>query len=201
MKSESRTGWRLSAALLALGVGLLMAGAAAASEAAPGGHGGIDPAKIQDFTWRIVNFVVFAGILIYLLRKPAKAFFAKRSQEVAQTLEDLEAQKAAAEAAVREAEARLAAVADEREKIIQLYLSEGEREKAKILEKANMAAERIKEMAKVTIEQETKKAAQNLKQEVVDQATKLAMDLIQKKATPADQHGLVEEYLKKVETH
>ena len=185
---------------MSLGSGLLLAGAAVASEA--GGHGGISPEKIQDMIWRTVNFVVFAAILIKLLAKPAKNFFAQRSQGVAQTLEDLEAKKAAAQAAVKEAEVRLDAGAKEREAILQQYLAEGENEKAKILDKANAVAERLKEMARVSIEQETKKAAQSLKEEVVDQATQLAMDLIKEKATYADQQGLVEEYLKKVvKTH
>jgi F-type H+-transporting ATPase subunit b len=204
MKAKQAFGWlKAAAAFLGLSAGVLLAGVAAASEAAHGGgHGGISPEKIQDMIWRTVNFVVFAGILIKLVAKPAKNFFGKRSQDVAQSLEDLEAKRAAAQAAVKEAEARLAEVAKERESIIQQYLAEGQNEKAKILDKANAVAERIKEMARVSIEQETKKAAQSLKEEVVDQATQLATDLIKKKATSADQQGLVEEYLKKVvKTH
>jgi F-type H+-transporting ATPase subunit b len=162
----------------------------------------MDPAKVQDLIWRTVNFVVFAGILIKLVAKPAKNFFAQRTQDVAQNLDDLEAKRAAAEAALKEAEARLAAVAKEHEAILKQYVAEGEMEKSKILDKANAVAERLKEMALVSIEQESKKAAQSLKEEIVDQATQLATDLIKKKATPADQQGLVEEYLKKVvKTH
>jgi F-type H+-transporting ATPase subunit b len=204
MKAKPDSGWLKTLAVgLGLGAGLLLAGAALASEAAHGGgHGGIDPAKLPDLLYRTINFLVFAGILIKLVAKPAKAFFSQRSQDVAQTLEELEAKRAAAEAAVKAAEARLAEVAREYEAIIQQYLAEGEMEKAKILDKANAVAERIKDMARVSIEQETKKAAQTLKEEVVDQATQLAMDLIRKKATPTDQQGLVEEYLKKVvKTH
>ena len=93
-------------------------------------------------------------------------------------------------------------MAQEREKIIQQYKTEGEMERAKILDKANMVAERIKDMAKLSIQQEIKKATQNLREEVVDLATKMATDTIKEKATYADQQGLVEEYLKKVvETH
>jgi F-type H+-transporting ATPase subunit b len=205
MSSAHRTGWlRAGAAFLGMGAGLLLAGAALAAEAGGhgGGHGEISPEKIQDLTWRTVNFVVFAAILIKLVAKPAKNFFAKRSRGLAETLEDLEAKKAAAALAVKEAETRLAEVATEREKIIKQYMAEGEMEKAKILDKANLVAERIREMAAHTIQLETKKAAQGLKEEVVDLATQMATDLIKKKATSADQHGLVEEYLKKVvQTH
>ena len=204
MNGGRRTGrLRIVAGFWGLGAGLLLAGVAAASEAAHGGgHGGISPEKIQDLIWRTVNFVVFAGILIKLVAKPAKKFFAQRSQDVATTLEETEARQAAAEAAVKAAEARLAAVAKERQGVIQQFVAEGEMEKAKILDKANQVAARIKEMAAFTIEQETKKAAQGLKEEVVGLATQMATDMIAEKATYADQQGLVEEYLKKVvETH
>jgi F-type H+-transporting ATPase subunit b len=188
------------AGLGALGIGavLFLAGAAAASGG--GGHGGIDPAKVTDFILRTANFVVFAGILIYLLAKKVrvKDFFAARAQEIAKSLEDLEAEKAAAAKALADAEAKLAQVAGEREKIIQQYVAEGEMEKAKIVEKAEMVAARIKEMAAMTISQETKKATQELKQEIADLSTKMAEDLLKEKVTYADQQQLVEEYLKKV---
>jgi F-type H+-transporting ATPase subunit b len=204
MNMENRTGghWGL-ATLLSLGFSLVLVGLALASEAAHGGgHEGISPAKITDFTWRTVNFLVFAGILIKLVAKPAKNFFGQRSEEIAQSLEDLEAKKAAAAVALKEAEARLAEVAKEREAIIKQYMAEGEVEKAKILDKANVVAERLKGMASLTIQQEVRKATQSLREEVADLATKMAKDLIKKKATFADQQGLVEEYLKKVvETH
>ncbi|MDP2045177.1 MAG: hypothetical protein Q8L00_03075 [Deltaproteobacteria bacterium] len=202
MNGGRRNGWRrIGAAFWGLGAVLLLAGVAAASEAA-GGHGGISAEKLQDLLWRTVNFVVFAGILIYLVAKPAKNFFAQRTQDVATSLEEMAAKQAEFEAAVAAAEARLAAVAKERQGVIQQFIAEGEMEKAKILDKANQVAARIKEMAAFTIEQETKKAAQSLKEEVVGLATQMATDMIKEKATYADQQGLVEEYLKKVvETH
>jgi F-type H+-transporting ATPase subunit b len=200
MNGGRRTGWlRIGAAFWGLGAGLLLVGAAAASEAA---HGGVTPEKMSELLWRTVNFVVFAAILVKLVAKPAKKFFAQRSQDVAATLDELEAKRAASEAAVKAAEERLAAVAKEREKVIQQFVAEGEMEKAKILDKANQVAARIKDMAAMTIQQETQKAAQGLKEEVVGLATQMATDMIKEKATYADQQGLVEEYLKKVvKTH
>lgn len=177
---------------------LLLALAGSAWAAGGGEHGGITEGKITDFIWRTFNFVVFAAILIKLAVKPAKAFFASRSQEIAQNLEELEAKKAAAAQALAEAEARLAQVAAERDAIVKQFMSEGEAEKAKIIAKAEMVAVRIKEMAKLTIEGETKKAVQELKREVAEQATQMAEELIKKKITSGDQKRLVEEYLTKV---
>lgn len=188
------------AGLGVLGFGAVLALTQVAAASGGGGHGGIDPAKVTDFILRTVNFVVFAGILVYLLAKKVrvKDFFASRSQEIAKTLDDLEAEKDAAAKALAEMEAKLAAVAAERDKIIQQYRAEGELEKAKILEKAEAVAARIKEMAAMSISQETKKATQELKKEVADLATRLAEDLLREKVTYTDQQELVEEYLKKV---
>lgn len=199
MSREGSWGRRLLGKVaLGLTVGLLWTGPALAGGA--GEAGGLDPAQVTDFIWRSFNFLVFAAILVYLLGKkfPVKDIFAARSQDIAQSFEDLEAKKVAAAQALKEAEERLAQVATERDKIIQQYLAEGEMEKARMLAKAEEVARRIKEMAALTIQQETKKAAQELKREVVDLATQLAEDLIKDKVTPADQQQLVEEYLKKV---
>ncbi|MBW1918005.1 MAG: ATP synthase F0 subunit B [Deltaproteobacteria bacterium] len=176
---------------------VLMVGVAWAAEA---GHGGgeHDAARIKDLIWRTVNFVVFAGILIKLATKPIKEFFAGRKQQIAQNLEELESQKAAAEKALAEAQARLATVAEEREKIIKIFIAEGEAEKARIIERAEQAAARIKEMAALTIEAETKKAAADLKRELVETAAQLSEGLIKEHITADDQQRLVDEYLTKV---
>jgi len=184
-------------ALLALVGTVLMVGVAGATEA---GHGGgeHDATRLNDLIWRSVNFVVFAGVLIKLATKPIKEFFASRKQQIAQNLEELESQKAAAEKALAEAQAKLAAVAEEREKIIQLFISEGEAEKAKIIARAEQAAARIKEMAALTIEGETKKAAAQLKRELVETAAQLSEGLIKEHITADDQQRLVDDYLTKV---
>ena len=63
MNGGRASGWqRIGAAFWGLGAVLLLAGVAAASEAAHGGgHGGISAEKMQDLLWRTVNFVVFAA--------------------------------------------------------------------------------------------------------------------------------------------
>ncbi len=186
--------------LLGLGASFLVVSVALASggEAAHGGGHGISPAKITDFIWRTVNFIVFAGLLVYLVAKPAKQFFAGRSSDIGETFEELEAKKAEAEAALMAAQERLAQVGAEREKLLEQFMAEGEAEKEKIIEKAEMVAARIKEMAALSIEQETKKATQELRKEVAEQATQMAEELIHKEITPTDQNKLVEEYLQNV---
>ena len=184
--------------MLGLLSGLFMVGAAWASEAGGHGHGGIDPAKLPDLLWRTVNFVIFAGILYKLAAKPIKMFFAGRKEEISTELQDLETEKIKILKALKAAKAQLAAVAAERDQIIQQYIAEGEAEKAKIIQKAEQTAQRLKDMAAMTIEGETKKAAAELKKEIVDTAVKLSEQLIKEKIVPEDQQRLVDDYLAKV---
>lgn len=182
--------------LWGLFAGLAVAGSAWAS--AEGGHGGIDAAKLDDLLWRTVNFVIFAAILYKLAAKPIKTFFAGRKAEISNELQDLETRKISVQKALKEAKAQLAAVAAERDQIIQQYIAEGEAEKAKIIAKAEQQAQRLKDMAVMTIEGETKKAAADLKREIVETAVRLSEQIIKDKIVPEDQQRLVDDYLAKV---
>jgi F-type H+-transporting ATPase subunit b len=196
MRMGKISGLRIQGILLGLLSGLAMVGVAWASEA--GGHGGIDSAKLNDLLWRTVNFVIFAGIIYKLAAKPVKEFFAGRKTDIRAELQDLESQKIKVQKALKEAKKQLAAVAAEREQVIQQYIAEGEAEKAKIIEKAELSAQRLKDVAVMTIEAETKKAAADLKREIVETAVQLSERLIREKIVPADQQRLVDDYLVKV---
>jgi F-type H+-transporting ATPase subunit b len=196
MRIGKMSGLKIQGVALGLVAGLAVIGAAWASEA--GGHGGIDAAKLNDLLWRTVNFVIFAGILYKLAAKPIKEFFASRKADINTELQDLETQKMTVQKALKAAKAQLAAVAAEREQIIQQYIAEGEAEKVKIIEKAEQSAQRLKDMAVMTIEAETKKAIVELKKEIVDTAVQLSEQILKEKIVPEDQQRLVDDYLAKV---
>jgi F-type H+-transporting ATPase subunit b len=164
-----------------------------------GEHGAVlDPAKLPDLLWRTVNFVIFAGILYKLAAKPIKQFFAGRNADIGTEIQDLETARMKLQKALKEAKAQLDAVAAEREQLIQQYIAEGEAEKAKIIAKAEQTAQRLKDMAIMTIEGETKKAAADLKKEIIETAVKLSEQIIKERIVPEDQQRLVDDYLAKV---
>ena len=163
MNLENRSGWRWGVAVLgALVFCLLLVGLALAAEAAPGGHEGISPAKVTDFTWRTVNFFVFAGLLIYILTKkfPVKRLlhgpFPGDRQEPGRSGEA----KGGGGRGPQGSGSPPGRSGQGAEAILKQFMAEGEMEKAKILDKANTVAARIKEMASLSIQQETRKATQ-----------------------------------------
>ncbi len=151
-------------------------------------------------TYRVINFAVLAGILVFLLRKPVKQFFGDRIRVIREQLEDLENQKQAAEKKLEEYNERLAALSRESEKIIEDYRRQGENLKDQILREAETASGKLEEQAKKNIEREFAQAKLHLETEVFDRAVEKAEEKLKRITTPDDQEKLVQEYLDKVVT-
>jgi F-type H+-transporting ATPase subunit b len=77
-------------------------------------------------------------------------------------------------------------------------VAQAEVEKAKIIEKAELAADDIKRAADQAIQNEITEARRFLKDEVADQAAVMAEELIVKNLTADDQVKIIEDYLAKV---
>ena len=161
-----------------------------------GGEGGLD--KTKDLIFRLMNFGVLVGVLIFLLRKPmAKALEARR-QGIRDQLDDLEKQKQEAERQLAEYKERFGRLDEEVEKIVADYIQQGEAAKAKILEEAKAGAEKLREQAKKNIEHEFQTAKQQLKAEMAEQAVAMAEEIIKEHIKDEDQNRIIDEYLTKV---
>ena len=71
-----------------------------------------------DFLPRVVNFVIFASLLYYLLVNPIKDFFKGRSADIAKQLNEIEEKLKAAKDEKKEAQARLDASEKKAEDIL-----------------------------------------------------------------------------------
>lgn len=161
-------------------------------------EGGLIKNRPLDLLWRTINFGLLAVILVYFLRKPLPKALASRRQGIKDELDNLEGQKQEAEKQLAEYKKKLGLLDQEVEKIVAEYVREGEEVKAKILEEAQVAAEKLQEQAKKNIEHEFHKAKQQLKAEMAGEAVAMAEKLIKKDIKPKDQKRLIDEYLTKV---
>jgi F-type H+-transporting ATPase subunit b len=190
------------AAVLLLYAGWVYASGGEGGPGAEAAHGGGETReRILDLVYRTINFIIFFGVLFFLVRKPLKQALATRRESIQQELSDLEKKK---EEAQREFEAlskRIANIKEEREAILAEYRAEAEKEKEKIIENARKMADRIVDQAQKTIQQEIQKANQVLRQEMAETAVRMAEDLLKKNITDNDHKMLIGEYLAKVVTH
>jgi F-type H+-transporting ATPase subunit b len=181
-----------SALLLSLfAAGTALGSGGGEHEAAPKGWVATD-------TYRVMNFAVLAAALFFLLRKPAAAALDGRIKGIKEQLSELEAKKKEAETALSEYNRKLATMEAEAEKIVAEYIRQGNEAKARILEEAASAADKLEEQAKRNIEHEFSRAKVQLQAYILEKAFVKAEELIKSNITSDDQDRLVDEYLKKV---
>lgn len=179
---------------LMLAVLMITATVSFASEAG-GGHG--TGWKATD-TYRVMNFVVLAAVLIYLLRKPLSQALAARIKGIKDQLASLEAQKAEAEKQLAQYSEKLSFLEKESEKIIAEYIKQGNEAKARILKEAEAAAEKLRVQARRSIEHELERAKLSLQKDILEKSLAKAEAMIRTQISAKDQEQLVDDYLEKV---
>ena len=184
----------LCRAAVAVGLLAVLAGAAWAASGGDAAHGGLSSSD----WYRIMNFVVLAAGLVFLLRKPIPRALNSRVQGIQDQLKDLEARKADAEKRIVECNQKLGALEKEAERIVSEYIRQGQDAKARILKEAESAAEKIQAQARRNIEHEYEQTKALLQREILEQSVAKAEALLKQNITNQDQAQLVEDYLQKV---
>ncbi len=149
-------------------------------------------------TYRVLNFAVLAGALVFLLRKPLSQALDSRIKGIREQLEDLESKKAEAERVLSEYNTKITRLSQESEGIVAEYIRQGNEAKARILKEAEASAYKLEEQARRNIENEFEMAKQSLQYEIFEKAMTRAEEIIKKSITADDQNRLVDEYLDKV---
>lgn len=166
---------------------------------ASGGGSGEGPSWF-DFTWRVVNFLILAGVLYWLLAKKIKAFFTGRREGIRIALAEAVAAREEAKKKFDEYAAKLAKATGEIDEITRMIKEQGLSEKERIIEDGRKAAEKMKEDTLARMEQEFNKASQGLRVEAVRLSTQMAGELLKKNIQADDHETLVKDYIEKVVT-
>ena len=178
---------------------ILIASAGFASEAGGGAHHVDSGAQIKDFGWRVLNFAVLLGIIIWALKKAdVKGSLAARQADIEKSLKDAETARDTAEAKLREYSGKLDQAAKEIDELHAAIIREGEQEKNRIIAEANSAAEKIVAQASLSAEQETVKARNELRAEAARLAVEIATGKLTGAIQKSDHDRFVGEYLDKV---
>jgi F-type H+-transporting ATPase subunit b len=149
-------------------------------------------------TYKVMNFAVLAIGLFLLLKKPVSQALSSRIKGIKDQLDELEEKKKAAEDQLAAYNEKFSHLEQEAEKLIEDYIRQGNEAKARIIEEAKQAAEKLEEQARRNIEHEFKRAKLELQQEVLEKALQKSEEIIVSKITAKDQEKLVDEYLDKV---
>jgi F-type H+-transporting ATPase subunit b len=179
---------------------VLAASTGFANEAGEGAHQADHAAaRMKDFGWRVFDFAVLVGILVWALKKAnVKGALAERQAQIERNLRDAEQARDAAEAKLAEYGAKLDQASREIDELHAAIIREGEQEKERIIGEARKAAEKIALQASQSAEQETLKARAELRTEAARLAVEIATGKLTGSIQKADHDRFVGEYLDKV---
>ncbi len=147
-------------------------------------------------SWRVLNFLILAYVLVRLLREPLTRFFRESARVIREQLQDTEEACLEAERELKVVESRLELLDEEIRKLQHIIGEQGERERDKIIANARQTAEQMLEKAKLEAAYSVQQAKTQLRREVINVAVRIAEESIQKAIDSSDQQRLVDEYLR-----
>jgi F-type H+-transporting ATPase subunit b len=147
---------------------------------------------------KLINLLLFVGLMFYFLRRPIIGAFQGRQQSIRHELMRAEEERAAAEARLEEVEGRLAGLDAEVEAIRTNAQREAAEERARVERATEAEIRKIREQARREIESAAKAARAELRTFTAEQSVKLAEEMIRRDIRPEDDAHLVREYVEEL---
>ncbi len=174
-----------------LAVVLLLAGPA---HAAAGGAE--DPVK--ELLWQAFNLALLGTLIFLAARKPIRAFFAERHDQIKGEIDGASGLLSEAESRYAQWQRRLADLDAELDQVRTTARDRAQAEREKILTDAHAAADRIRADARAAVEQELRRARAELREEAADLAIELASRQLADQVNDTDRERLLDEFIDRV---
>ena len=156
-------------------------------------------AQLKDFGWRVVDFALLVGIMVWALKKAnVKGSLAERQLQIEKNLREAREAREAAEAKLKEYTDKLEKANQEIDALRDAMLKEAESEKQRIITEAQAAAAKVAVQAAQAADQEVLKARTELRVEAARLAVELAGGKLGAAVQKADHDRFVQDYLGKV---
>jgi len=144
-----------------------------------------------DIVQRTVNFVIFAGILWYLLAEPVKNYFGGRSQAIADELQKVQDRLRESKQSKEAAEAKIVEARKLAEEIMVAANKEGKVLNDKILKQCDVDMENLQKQSVALMGLEQRKMVRELVDEIMD-------DVLAQESAVLDKEAMANIIMKKV---
>ena len=151
-----------------------------------------------DFGWRVLNFVIFIGILWYFVGGLAVKYFRGRRQGIRETLDNLEDRRRRASEHLAIVEKRIAGLNREREAILQESRQQAQALKDGIIADAERQAAQIVAQAKSVAESEGRAVLAEVRGVIADEIVSAAEKILSVRLDEAAHEKLIDNSLNKV---
>lgn len=142
-----------------------------------------------------VNFTLFMGLLVYLLRKPLAEHFAGKNEEFEKNKAKAEEAKLLAERRNLEIKAQIKALEENANQDLKNARQEAKNIYEKILAEAKLQAVKLEKDADQMVQHELVRAKATLRLELIQKSTQMASDELKKNIRIEAQEALNEEFI------
>jgi F-type H+-transporting ATPase subunit b len=143
--------------------------------------------------FQVVNFLVIAAALYYLVFRPLMRKANERAEEREQLREQLEADRQEAERLRDELDERLADAEERADEIIAEAQEQAEAERQQMLEEVDERVDRILEEAREDVREMRRQAVDDFHDELIGAMMDVSAEVIRQAAPPELHHALVEQ--------
>lgn len=150
--------------------------------------------QTYDQMMRYINFVILVVLILKYARRPIANFLRDKKQEVAGAIERLEAQKQQIEDQIHEGRIQLAAGQQRLVLIKDKIISDGQKQRDRIIAEAQQDARLLLESARRKIETRIRDTQNQLRRELIEMASAMASDKLLAAVTSADQEVLLQQW-------
>lgn len=167
--------------------------------AAEGAHHADEGIPYKLIITQSVNFLVFVGIMVFLLRKELAKHFAQRKSAYLELVQRAEVARSEAEATRREVAEKLQKMEATAEASMKQAEVEAEEMHKKMMIEAAALSERMKSEAKKTAEMEIERARVELREEILRLASDQAEKSLREKIGETEKKRLQNEFADKIQ--
>ena len=153
---------------------------------------------IPGWILKLVNMLLFIGVLGWLVGGPAKKALAERRLQIQADAQEARARRAKADQLAGDIQARLTQIENDVRAIHERAQAEGERQKRELIAAAEAEAQKILQSARNEVENRLKHARHELTEYAGELATQRAEQILREKVTDQDRGRLFEESVREV---
>lgn len=153
---------------------------------------------IPGWILKLLNMLLFFGVLAYFVGGPVKKAFAERSEAIRNAAAEARERREKSDRMAGDIQARLSAIEAEVRAIHERAIAEGERQKRELMAAADAESQKIRTAAQHEIDNRLKHAKTELTEFAGKLASERAEQILKEKITEQDQKNLFQESLREV---
>ena len=153
---------------------------------------------IPGWILKLVNMILFIGLLVWLLKGPVGRAFAARSADVRRAADEARERREKADRLAADIQARLTQIEAEVAAIRDRAQAEGERQQRELIAAAEAEAAKILQSARTEVDNRVKLARRELTEYAGELAAGRAESILRESITAEDQRNLFRQSLKQV---